>query len=158
MNPDWGSLWALHHLHIKTKNRFIGHMGGCEPAANPKVSAISNRLMPFNTILCRKGSHEPTPPLLQVPVYQLLLESDCGSQMCCLNCSCTGCALHWRNRTCARCFSKPALERWTAAAISVGIGNQFKGFPEIWCVWNIVLCWYRLLRSGNTIVLFQKLS
>lgn len=30
-------------------------MGGCEPAAALEVSAISKRLMPFNTILCRKG-------------------------------------------------------------------------------------------------------
>lgn len=69
-------------------------MGGCEPAATLEVSAISKRLMPFNTILCRKGSHKPTPPLVWVSVSPLLLQIDCESQMCCLNCSCTGCALH----------------------------------------------------------------
>lgn len=69
-------------------------MGGWEPATILEVSAVSNGLMPYNTVLSRKRSHKPTPPLLWVSLSQLFLQIDCDSLMCCLNCSCTGCALH----------------------------------------------------------------
>lgn len=147
MNPDWGSLWAWHHLHIKPKKRFIGHTGSM---TSPVLA----------TILCRRGSHKHA-SLLWVSGFRLLLQIYCDipTPGWAVEGAAVWGVLHAGGVECAPGVSKQVWPRRDEPLL------RFNGDQELTqrasrdlIFWIILLWWYGLLRSWDRAVLFQKLS